>query len=308
MILFTKRSFTVLFSFVFLILLSGCKPEYPIETIVRYADPAAVNGPDSEKTTDLLMDRLVAEYGEKTTLTVRPDDLVIVTYHRDLPIGQMGKLLGFIGSARLGINHLYENTDAPVRGILDTVSLVDYDAQLNDGRFGASVLAFIPRKREVSNILRDLNRAASNNPTLIFVSGPSSLKDAKGKRMFDAQIYALRVPAGQVMTLSNKEVASAKVAVDPNYPGVGVEVTLNEEGAEKWEAITAEAAIDNKRQVAIMLNDEVISAPNVNSPISEGQLTIMGQFSVEQAENIARQLTWEPLPLELKVVAQQVVE
>lgn len=308
MLLAAKRSFTVLFSFVFLIVLSGCKPEYPIETVVRYADPAAVDGPKRDKTTDLLMDRLVTEYGEMTTLTARPNDLRIVTYHRDLPIGQMGKLLGFIGSARLGINHLHRNTDEPVRGLLDTVSLVDYDAQLNDGRFGASALAMIPRKRDVSNALRDLNRAATGNPNLIFVSGPSQIRDADGKKQFDAQIYALRVRDGRIMTLSKEEIVAAKAAVDPNYSGVGIGVELSQEGAKKWEAMTTEAANDNKRQIAIMLNDEVISAPSVNSPITGGRLTIVGQFSVEQAENISRQLTWEPLPLELKVVSQEVIE
>ena len=74
-------------------------------------------------------------------------------------------------------------------------------------------------------------------------------------------------------------------------PAVSME--MNVDGAKKWKRIT-EANIG--RQVAVVLDNVVFSAPNVNSAIPNGQSVISGNFTIEEAKTLARILKAGKLP------------
>ncbi|MCC7130768.1 MAG: protein translocase subunit SecD, partial [Anaerolineae bacterium] len=54
--------------------------------------------------------------------------------------------------------------------------------------------------------------------------------------------------------------------------------------------------------LAIVVDKEVISIPSINSPIPDGQGVINGNFSYEEANNLAVQLRYGSLPIPLKVI------
>ncbi len=58
---------------------------------------------------------------------------------------------------------------------------------------------------------------------------------------------------------------------------------------------------------AIILDDVVLSAPNINEPILGGQAQISGSFTVETANELAIQLRSGKLPVELKVIEERTV-
>ena len=58
---------------------------------------------------------------------------------------------------------------------------------------------------------------------------------------------------------------------------------------------------------AIILDNVVLSAPNINEPILGGQAQISGSFTVETANELAIQLRSGRLPVELKVVEERTV-
>lgn len=74
-------------------------------------------------------------------------------------------------------------------------------------------------------------------------------------------------------------------------PAVSME--MNVDGAKRWKRIT-EANIG--RQVAVVLDNVVFSAPNVNSAIPNGQSVISGNFTIEEAKTLARILKAGKLP------------
>lgn len=59
--------------------------------------------------------------------------------------------------------------------------------------------------------------------------------------------------------------------------------------------------------LAIVLDKQIISAPRINEPITDGQGVITGDFSLEGANNLAVQLRYGSLPIPLVVVETRTV-
>jgi len=83
-----------------------------------------------------------------------------------------------------------------------------------------------------------------------------------------------------------------------------VELTLTNDGATKFAAATA-ANIGNK--IAIVYDGEVISDPTVNEAIGGGQAQISGNFTYEEAEQLASTIRIGSLSLELQELRSNVV-
>jgi SecD/SecF fusion protein len=88
-----------------------------------------------------------------------------------------------------------------------------------------------------------------------------------------------------------------------------VVMVMNSDGAQKWRTVTAEASSDpnNKQSVAIVLDDNVYSAPVVQNEISGGVSSIAGNFTVEEAKDLATVLKAGRLPAPAHIVAEAVV-
>lgn len=89
---------------------------------------------------------------------------------------------------------------------------------------------------------------------------------------------------------------------DVGQPIVALEFT--EEGADIFYNYT----LNNVGSVlAIVLDKEVISAPQIQDVIPDGAATISGNFTIEEANNLAVQLRYGSLPVPLKVVESRTV-
>lgn len=88
-----------------------------------------------------------------------------------------------------------------------------------------------------------------------------------------------------------------------------VVMVMNSDGAQKWRTVTAEAAADvnNKQSIAIVLDDNVYSAPVVQNEIAGGISSIAGNFTVEEAKDLANVLKAGRLPAPAHIVAEAVV-
>ena len=80
--------------------------------------------------------------------------------------------------------------------------------------------------------------------------------------------------------------------------------SLNAEGGKRFGIITADNV---NRRLAIILDEKVYSAPNIQSPIPGGHGVITGSFSDEEARDLALVLRAGALPAPLKVTSQFVV-
>lgn len=83
-----------------------------------------------------------------------------------------------------------------------------------------------------------------------------------------------------------------------------VSMTMNAEGANVWARMTK----DNiGKQIAIVLDGMVYSYPRVNSEINGGSSQITGNFTLEEAEDLANVLKSGKLPAPATIIQEQVV-
>ena len=83
-----------------------------------------------------------------------------------------------------------------------------------------------------------------------------------------------------------------------------VELTLTDEGAKKFATATEENV---GKQIAIVYDGEVISAPKVNTAITDGRCQITGDFTYEEADQLASTIRIGSLSLELQELRSNVV-
>jgi SecD/SecF fusion protein len=83
-----------------------------------------------------------------------------------------------------------------------------------------------------------------------------------------------------------------------------VSMAMNAEGSKLWARLTKE---NIGKCVAIVLDDMVYSAPRVNSEITGGRSQITGQFSVEEAKDLANVLKSGKMAASVNIVQEDIV-
>jgi preprotein translocase subunit SecD len=83
-----------------------------------------------------------------------------------------------------------------------------------------------------------------------------------------------------------------------------VNIRFDGQGARRFARTTQE---NTGKPFAIILDNVVLSAPNINEPILGGQAKISGGFTVEEANLLAVSLRSGKLPVELKVIEERTV-
>ena len=86
--------------------------------------------------------------------------------------------------------------------------------------------------------------------------------------------------------------------------GKEISMTMNSEGAREWKRITGENV---GNCIAIVLDDQVYSAPRVNGEIAGGRSSITGDFTLEEAKDLANILKSGKLPAPAVIVQEAVV-
>ncbi|MFE7085868.1 protein translocase subunit SecDF [Sphingobacterium spiritivorum] len=120
-------------------------------------------------------------------------------------------------------------------------------------------------------------------------------------------LYAIRpsgIDNGAVLTGDVITDAKNDIAPQTNQPVVSMQ--MNNEGAREWRKITAKAA-QNKEAIAIVLDNVVYSAPNVNEEIPNGSSQISGSFTTDDTKDLANVLKAGRLPTTAKIVEEAIV-
>ena len=104
--------------------------------------------------------------------------------------------------------------------------------------------------------------------------------------------------------LDGSAIVDARQDFEPTSGRVEVTMTMNSEGARIWRSMTGE---NIGRQIAIVLDGYVYSAPNVNDEIPNGRSSITGNFEVAEAQDLANILKAGKLPAPARIVEEAVV-
>ena len=130
----------------------------------------------------------------------------------------------------------------------------------------------------------------------------SSLQGLQPDTYFE--LVALKGAAGKGAVLDGGVITSARVNYNQINGAAEVSMTMNSTGAAKWEVITEQ---NIGHQIAIVMDGQVYSYPNVQNKISGGSSQITGNFTQEEADDLATVLKSGKLSTPARIVQEQVV-
>lgn len=124
-----------------------------------------------------------------------------------------------------------------------------------------------------------------NDIGFMWSADPIETADGSKQKMY--ALYAVKVPE-KGPRISNKDIASASSSLNQQSGQIAVSIAMTEDGAYEWEAMTRDN-ID--RYIAMVVEDKVLSCPRVVSVISAGMTEVSGNFTVEEAEELAAMIS-----------------
>ena len=170
---------------------------------------------------------------------------------------------------------------------------------LSQGRGGASIGIVAVSDTAAVNAIFNSNEAARLLPTNFKPRWSVKALDEAGQYY---ELVALKtVQGGPVLT--GEVVTDASSEFD-NMQGNVVSMKMNDEGARQWARITQQ---NLNKAIAIVLDDQVYSFPNVNSVIEGGNSQITGNFTVEEASDLANVLKSGKMVARVNVESMSVI-
>jgi SecD/SecF fusion protein len=128
-----------------------------------------------------------------------------------------------------------------------------------------------------------------------------SVKAEEGTELL--QLFAIKTGRGGEAPLTGEVITDARQSLD-QFARPAVSMQMNAIGSKKWKNLTAS---NINRRIAITLDNYVYTAPNVNGEIPSGSSQITGNFSVEEADDLANILKAGSLPAPTKIVEEAVI-
>ncbi len=136
---------------------------------------------------------------------------------------------------------------------------------------------------------------------LVFMYGKVENEDAKNKEVLP--IYAIKTLDNGQAELEGDHVANAAQDFDERGK-VAIKMNMDKLGTSIWAKMTTKNV---GKPLAIVLDNIVYSAPNVNDAITTGNSSISGNYSLKTAQDLAEILESGKLPAPAKIVQEQLV-
>lgn len=169
----------------------------------------------------------------------------------------------------------------------------------------------IPGVQDANAILEELGQPGS----LYFIRQNDSSGNPNYSINADGTAYELtktidELEADGSIVLTGNEVESASAGTysdsTTNATKYAVSLKLNDEGTAAFAAATQEAYAAGE-SIAIYYDGELVSVPNVNNVIENGEAEITGMASYEEAESLASTIRIGGLNVELEEISSEVV-
>jgi len=139
------------------------------------------------------------------------------------------------------------------------------------------------------------------------VDQSASMQDAQqGRAPAGSQVLPMADGTGVIVVkrrvmVSGDQLVDAKQSFDQDGRP-DIDITFNTAGAKRFGRVTQENV---NKPFAIILDDKVLSAPNINEPILGGRAQIMGNFTTQSAHDLAVSLASGKLPVKLNVIEER---
>src|SRR5437762_3560699 len=138
----------------------------------------------------------------------------------------------------------------------------------------------------------------------VWLYGIANVNPNNNRKADRVPLYAIKTYGKEKARLEGDAVSDASQDYDPTTQKVEVKMAMNTSGAKIWAKMTEENV---GKPIAIVLDNVVYSAPNVQNKIDGGNSSISGSFTAEEAQDLANILKIGKLPAPAKIVQEEVV-
>ena len=120
-------------------------------------------------------------------------------------------------------------------------------------------------------------------------------------------LYALKSGRGGQPALAGDVITDARPTRQDDL-NLAVSMQMNQEGTSVWRRITKEASSSSPKEcIAVVLDDQVYSAPTVQGEIPNGSSVITGNYELDEATDLANILKAGKLPAPAKITGETTV-
>ncbi len=120
------------------------------------------------------------------------------------------------------------------------------------------------------------------------------------------QIFVIDTDKQKKAPINNTHIQAAEARVNDMHGDIQLFITFTSDGAKRFENMTKRAFQNYNAPIAILINNEVASAPSVQGVIAGGKCQISGFQSLAEAEQIATSLSLGNLDYELRILNQEI--
>lgn len=163
------------------------------------------------------------------------------------------------------------------------------------------IIVEIPGVTDVNQAVQLVGQTAK---LTFWEEGSSTDKVATPSGGFPYGVTQFLGPTAKETNLTGADLKTAAVSFDPQSGEPNVVLQFTPSGTQKFADITKR---NIGKYVAIVLDNQVVSAPKVNQVIPNGNASITGSFTTDQAKALQIQLDAGALPVPLTVLQQQAV-
>jgi preprotein translocase subunit SecD len=172
---------------------------------------------------------------------------------------------------------------------------------------GNRILVEVPGVEDPEALKRLIGQTARLEFKLVDLSADQN-EARQGRAPPGSQVLPMADGNGVVVVkrrvmVSGDQLTDAKQSFDQDGRP-DIDLTFNTAGARRFARATQENV---GKPFAIILDDKVLSAPNINEPILGGRANITGGFTVQSAHDLAVSLASGKLPVKLNVIEERTV-
>ena len=188
--------------------------------------------------------------------------------------------------------------------LFNTIHFVDAQQDKSGKQYFLAQLANVELKdTSKANSYLNLDVVRNSFPAdLKFLYGIEEKDEKSGKHFFP--LYAIKTISGNDKAKLEGEAVEDSRADFDDKGRPAIKMTMTPAGTRLWAKMTTD---NTNNPIAIALDDVVYSAPNVSGPIEGGNSEISGNFSVEEAQDLANILKSGKLDAPAKIVQEQTV-
>lgn len=192
--------------------------------------------------------------------------------------------------------------------LLSQLSLNFYNGQSIQYPFAVMGVANRNKIKAVSDMLANEQIRTIFPQDVKFMWSAKPMTDAEGLVTDQYMLYAIKTKRGSDKApLEGDRIVTATSNPDPMTNEVAVTLRMDNLGSKIWADMTTKAAQDNNREIAIALDDEIVSAPTVNEPITTGDSRISGNFTIQEGQDLANILQIGKLPASTTIIQESLV-